>query len=539
MTVLLLGWFFDFLFWDRQPGISFALFALLTTAAGLALLIIDGAPPSRGALFILPLLAFFLIMTFTRLEPMTAFLAHAFSLSLMILFTVTYRSGRWPLYSLADYISRFFSLLASMIAAPIVFGMDAKKLRHEAGEVEKRSSAVWPVLRGLLFALPVVVFFAALLSSADLVFAERVEKFVDIFKLENLPEYIFRAILISIVAYALGGVFLHALKSSQDDKLIGIEKPLIPPFLGFTEASIVLGAVALLFLSFVIIQFQYFFGGQANIRAAGFTYAEYAQRGFGELITVAFFSQALFLGLSAIARREDDRQRGIFSGLGLLIVALVGIMLVSAYQRLVLYELAYGFSRLRTYTHVFMIWLGLLLAATVVLDLLQRQRSFAFAGLLAALGFSATLMLMNVDGFIVRQNVERTRQAKELDVAYLASLSPDAVPVLADLYRSGGIDQSTRDQVGAALACYKFQAGEREENPDWQSFHLSSYWSARELDSLDLSAYSNDTERWPVEVTTPLGKTYDCYTYVISHKLSTLTICQEWTFLRNRVNLAE
>jgi hypothetical protein len=27
--------------------------------------------------------------------------------------------------------------------------------------------------------------------------------------------------------------------------------------------------------------------------------------------------------------------------------------------------------------------------------------------------------------------------------------------------------------------------------------------------------------------------------YPISHKLSTLTICQEWTFLRNRVNLAE
>ena len=38
--------------------------------------------------------------------------------------------------------------------------------------------------------------------------------------------------------------------------------------------------VNLLFLVFVWIQFVYLFGGQANISAEGYTYAEYARRGF-------------------------------------------------------------------------------------------------------------------------------------------------------------------------------------------------------------------------------------------------------------------
>jgi hypothetical protein len=44
----------------------------------------------------------------------------------------------------------------------------------------------------------------------------------------------------------------------------------------------VLSSVVVLFSAFVIIQFQYFFGGAANISIEGYTYAEYARRGFGE-----------------------------------------------------------------------------------------------------------------------------------------------------------------------------------------------------------------------------------------------------------------
>ena len=96
----------------------------------------------------------------------------------------------------------------------------------------------------------------------------------------------------------------------------------------------------------------------------------------------------MLLGLGAVTRRDSPAQQRLFSALSVLIVALVGVMLVSAYMRLALYEMAYGFSRLRTYVHVSLIWLGLLLAVVVVLELLHRERWFASAALMTALGFA-------------------------------------------------------------------------------------------------------------------------------------------------------
>jgi hypothetical protein len=344
------------------------------------------------------------------------------------------------------------------------------------------------------------------------------QDFVELFRLENLPEYIFRAIYISILAYMLAGVILHAASRSTDEKLLGLEKPLLASFLGFTEAAVVLGSVIALFTLFVAIQFQYFFGGQANIHLDGFTYAEYARKGFGELVTVAFFALLLFLGLSAIVRRETASQQKAFSILGVVLVALIGVMLVSAYQRLVLYETAYGFTRLRTYTHVFMIWVAALLAAVVVLDIFQRQRAFAIAALLASLGFAASLSGMNVDGFIARQNIQRAMQGQDLDVGYLASLSSDAVPVLVDLYHSPAPDQTTHDRLGAALACIQFQADATKGQKDtsWQAFHLSKLWADQAIRTTfdDLKNYRIDTSAWPRKVKTPLGGQYDCNSYV-------------------------
>jgi hypothetical protein len=370
------------------------------------------------------------------------------------------------------------------------------------------------VLRGLLIALPIVAIFAGLLSSADMVFADRLDEFIQLFRLEKLPEYIFRGVYILVGAYALAGAILHAGQKSRDEQLIGMEKPLLPPFLGFTEATIVLGAVNLLFLLFVIIQFQYFFGGQANIGVEGYTYAEYARKGFGELVAVAVFSTLMFLGLSAVVKRQNQAQRWIFSALGVLLVVLVGVMLVSAYQRLVLYETAYGFTRLRTYTHVFMIWLGALLAVVVVLDLVRKERAIALSMALAALGFGASLTLLNVDGFIVRQNLNRAVQGEELDVAHLASLSQDSIPLLVHSLQDESLPADIRDKAGAALACSRNERVSGRVDDGWRSFTLSKLWADRALERVLslLNGYTFiDKDDWRLQVETPMGETYDCW----------------------------
>jgi hypothetical protein len=436
---------------------------------------------------------------------------------LLALLVVSFLGGGWPWYSLSDYIARFLQLIGSLFARPLMFLSERRKsaTRDAGAETAPRARSgwkrFWGIFRGGLIALPILAIFAALLSSADLVFAQHLNDFTRLFRLEKLPEYLFRGVYILVGAYALAGVFLHAAHKSQAGARSSSEKPLVAQFLGFTEAAVVLGAVVLLFAIFVVIQFQYFFGGQTNIGVQGYTFSEYARRGFGELVAVAFFSLLLFLGLSAIARRQNQVQRWVFSGLGIGMVALVGIMLVSAFQRLLLYEAAYGFSRLRMYTHIFMIWLGLLLAVVGALEFLRRERIFPLAALLASIGFAATLLLVNVDGSIVRQNVARAEAGKGLDVAYLTSLSSDAVPELVQAFQSSSLPSGIRTAAGAALACRTNTTSDQPE-ADWRAFTLTRFWSAAALQPVQasLQQYKIKADGWPVTVTSPKGNRFDC-----------------------------
>ncbi|HEX6034474.1 MAG TPA: DUF4173 domain-containing protein [Anaerolineales bacterium] len=525
IVVILLGWAFDFLFWQKPLGINFGIFVTICLATGIVLLQADGLRLSRRAGLLLIPIGFLAVMSFIRLEPLTIFLSIAMTVFLMGVFALTYLSGEWVRYSLLDYVFGYLRLFGSMIARPI--GLAAQNRRLAAGVLApavKRSGArpLWPVVRGIVIALPVIAIFASLLSSADPVFAKQFEGFIDLFNIDNLPEYIFRLVYILILAYAFAGTFLHAAQKS-DEKVE--EKTLISPFLGFTEATIVLGSVVLLFAAFVIVQFQYFFGGQSNIGIEGYTYSEYARKGFGELVTVAFFSLLLLLGLGAITRRGTENERRTFSILGMGLVGLLVVMLIAAFQRLVLYEAAYGFSRLRTYTHVFMIWLALLLVAVVILEVLRRERAIALAMGLAALGFILSLNLLNVDAFIVRQNLQREIRSTadkafaqgraDLDVQYFLDLSDDAIPPLVDAFQSKSTPAAVKEQIGAALACKYHERQQVEQHTPWQSFHfshLNADMAFRQVDEA-LDAYQIVDEDWPVMVETPGGEEFSCFPY--------------------------
>lgn len=484
IIMIFAGWSFDFLFWKQTLGINFAIFVSLCLAAGIALLGSEGIRPARNSLLLVPLIGFFAIMTFVRMEPMTIFLSVSATLGLMATLVVNYIGGNWPRYNLADYGIRFFGLYVSMFIRGTTFIQETYR-QKVAEKGEENADGKWqrfqPIIRGVLIAAPIVAIFAALLASADLVFAQRLGDIADIFTFDKMPEYAFRGIYILILAYFLGGVVLYAAAESQDSEPEWEFKPLI----GFTEAAIVLSGVVILFATFVVIQFQYFFGGEKNIDVAGYTYAEYARRGFGELVAVAVCSLLLLMALSALSRRADKRQRVVFTSLGVTVVGLVLVMLVSAFQRILLYEAAYGFSRLRTYTHVFLIWLGLLLVAVIILEIIQRQKAFALAAVLAAAGFVATFSVMNVDGFIVHQNVQRTLDGEELDIGYLELLSDDAVPTIVDEYRSSPESTALHNDLGRVLAHFAYSE-EFASGRSLRSFHLAHSRAVAAIDELDV-----------------------------------------------------
>ncbi len=433
-------------------------------------------------------------ITGLRNEGLTRFLNAMLALGLLLLLADTYRNGFWLFYRLGDYFKALGRLISAALVEPFRLGKaaalpDAANPRPPGHKIRHK---VVPLLRGLLLALPLVIVLGALLSSADPIFADWNNNPLKVFDLNRLFEYLFRLCYILIFAYLFSGLLIHAIHPRQETALSNPQQSWFKPFLGALESAVVLFCVDLLFLVFVIIQFRYFFGGQANIAETGYTYAEYARRGFAELIVVAVLSLILYLSLASITRLNTVQQQRSFTWLSVFLVAMVLVMLVSAYQRLWLYESAYGFTRFRSYAHVFIPWLGALLLAVIVFELLKQRGRFGLAFLIFIIGFIFTLGALNVDGFSARENIHRTLQGEELDVSYLTRLSTDAVAVLDQEFHNPALAQETRDQLGGELACRTARLLEEKKQP-WQAFHFSTQ-AARRL----LFSHHSEWQAYPI-----------------------------------------
>jgi hypothetical protein len=130
-------------------------------------------------------------------------------------------------------------------------------------------------------------------------------------------------------------------------------------------------------------------------------------------------------GRADLRKREDER---LFRALVGLMVGLTMVILIAAFRRLDLYENAYGFTRIRVMSGVFMLWLAILLVVLLAAVLRHDHQIFWLGCLVIGLNFVMTLNLINMDGFIASRNIARFERTGKLDVTYLLSLSDDVIP---------------------------------------------------------------------------------------------------------------
>ncbi len=479
LAALVTAWLFDFLFWKQQGGISFCIWTLALLGFGYLLAWHEKKKPSLWSIFLTVLIIGFSFISAWRSEGATRFSSMLVTLAGLVLLVTTFLNGYWIYYRLVDYITEFSRTFWAGISGgfKLMFGQSDQTPPPMEGQKKPALHRTGSILLGLVIALPIVLILGLMLASADPVFGDMIRK---LFSIEKLPEYIFRFIYIVVIAFVLVGLFMHALLPENAAGKPDTHKAVLNPFLGWTEGGIVLGAVNLLFITFVIIQIRYLFGGTANITETGYTYSEYARRGFGELVGVAVLSLLLYLLFSTITKREGKGSQVSFTVLSVLLMANVLVILASSLQRLLLYEGAYGFSELRTYTHVFIYWLAALILAAIVLELIKKRGHFALALLVMVVGFTASLGIMNVDGFVVHQNVQAALNGSELDANYINSLSSDSVPALVDEFLKDGQPKAVRDVLGAELACRTAKASDLT-NHAWQSFRIGEYQAYQTL----------------------------------------------------------
>jgi hypothetical protein len=366
------------------------------------------------------------------------------SLALLVtlgLFAYFGRQGDLRRASLTDLIiSQLAAGLSSWIGPFILVFSD---IRWQA--LPRAGWGRWALLSGLglLLALPLVLIFAGLLASADVVFDALLGQLVRWL----FNELFWHLLATGLVAWLVAGLLRQA--------LLGLPTGDIQPntwqrprflSLGMIELGIVLGLLDLLFLTFVIIQLRYLFGGATLVEVSPtLTYAEYARRGFFELVYVTALALPLLLLADWLRRTERPFQRRLFQGLAASMLLLLLVIVASALQRMQLYQSEYGQTELRLYTTAFMLWLAMVLVWFGLSVLRGRRQIFVAGSYALALALVLTLNWLNPDRLIVETNTERAQVARSselpgarqsviqpFDATYVASLSADAVPALIE-----------------------------------------------------------------------------------------------------------
>jgi hypothetical protein len=317
---------------------------------------------------------------------------------------------------------------------------------------ERLSGRLWPALRAGLIAAVVIAVFGSLLRGADPIFASFV----------TLPEFdvgvaVSHLFVIGFFTWVVSGWARGALVNRVTES----RAPSGVPFgLSQLDVTAALGTLIVLFVTYLVAQLGWFFGGEQFLQTrTGLTAAEYARRGFFEMVWVAALVIPLLMGTRAALHPGHALERR-HSALGLALVVLLCAMIASAASRMRLYVHYYGLTSDRLYTLVFMAWLTVVLAWLALTVLRGRGRYFV-AG--AVISGAITLVALNVmapDVIVARFNVNRAvhpsgdNQAP-LDLRHLAFLSGDAVDVAirATLAPTEAVDGSVARQESDQQRC--------------------------------------------------------------------------------------
>lgn len=432
-TSLILAFLFDFLFYERTPGVSVPIFAGAAIGIGALLAYWFKRPMKTSTAWPAVLTIVFAGMIAFRGSPILV----AANLAVAV-YSIALLTAKIAGISLSDLPAAGYALLAVNELSAYISELISAGRRLSGEKSQKRSGfPARQVLLGIAITLPAATFATLMLASADAVFRKIAEQallwpqgFVENFDFAQ-------AVLIFSISLLLTGIFATILWRKVDGSFMKTEASSSRrQVLGFIPSSILLGTLDALFLVFIAIQFAYLFDGERNIRRLGLSYASYAHKGFFELVIVAVFSFAIIWfaeRLSVMTRK----QMGIFKVLGGALIGFVAVIMASAFKRLSLYEAVYGYTTLRVYTQLFIVALGVAFLLFFIKLIFEKSESWFSARILAfSVAFLIALNAGNPDALIARRNLDRFKENHNPDLlVYTKELSDDSTAELIESER--------------------------------------------------------------------------------------------------------
>lgn len=311
------------------------------------------------------------------------------------------------------------------------------------------------VVLGLCIVIPLLMVVMVLLMSADLVFEQVIDRFLKNIHLGDFFGVFFLMIAVFFFAYGLLVWFFEKnLSEEVKNKRTG------EPILAITVTSV----LTLVYLLFCGIQIFSLFLGNMEL-PDGYTYAEYARRGYFELLTVIILN--CILVLVGMKRFRDST---ILKAILTVMSCCTYIMIASSALRMVMYIRMYHLTFLR----ILVLWslavLTLLLTGLIIQIYHEQFKLFRYCMTVVTV-FYLALSLAHPDYWIAKYNVAHMEE-EYTDFYYLRRLSADAAPVMADAF---GKTDETRHR-------YEKNLEQEIEYMNWRTFNVSVFVAKVELE---------------------------------------------------------
>lgn len=464
---LAIGVLFDILFYKKTSGISYPIFiASLLVVFFISMRISRVQLNNRAWVLAVPILvlsATLCIYSNIVLRNLNFLLIPVLMITLSALVANINKAPWSDFRFIADIIKRILIPFES-IHKPftIFFGMISLDNR------DKRKIAALKIFIGVIISVPLLAIIIWLLSSADIVFKNL---FTDI-PFWTMIKHVIIVLLVSIYIFSFIFSIFKVKKSNEKKVYSKIGWKL---FIDPTVLLTILSLLNIVYIVFAVIQFAYLFGGNTFMLPSSFSYAEYARRGFFELIAVTVINFAILFFSITFIKKESRKANIVIKSFLSALVIFTFILLISAFYRMVLYEMAYGYTYHRIFVQVFMILLFLLFIINLIYIWYSRM-PIVSAYILCSLILFVLLNFANVDVIIAKNNINRYHSTGEIDINYLEGLSYDAIPITV------GLLDCQDEEIAAQARDYLEREKEiLTDQSSWQSFNFSKVKAQRIL----------------------------------------------------------
>ena len=395
---------------------------------------------------------------------------------------------KWDFIS---FLGKMFAMLLYGIAAigyPFIDGLNFLKKTKLLRSDRSRN-----IIVGVLISVPILWIVIVLLSQADMIFGNMTRELMDHIISEEIFVIIFMVLFGFFSCYCIICGAAAQTGKQETQRRRGAAS---------TAITVIL-LITLIYLFFCGLQMLYLFSSGLFTLPEGYTFAEYARRGFFELLAVAVLNVALMLITTAYF--EESR---FLRFLLTVMTACTYILIGSATYRMLLYIGAYHLTFLRLFVLLALLILSFLLAG-VILSIYRKSFPLFRYSVVVITVFYLAFSFSKPDYYIASYLEKHQKILTSEDAAFLTGdLSLDAASIVLPL-----LSEDTRFTEGAKQGSetpqntYEYELGSRSElyNLDFYRgmyyTRIQSEKSSRGFRDFDYSiarAYS-EAQRYPRE----------------------------------------